>query len=156
MAAPGPDSGPRVRVAALVLVDGRVLLVRHHKEGETYHLLPGGGVESGETLEEALVRETREESGLTIRLVRPLFLSDTLAPDGGRHVVNITFLAEATGGVLTSTPEDPRVEGVDLVEPSRLAGVDLRPPLARQIADAVERGFPDGAVYLGPLWTEGA
>jgi 8-oxo-dGTP diphosphatase len=138
-----------------MLIEGRILLVRHRAGGSAYHLLPGGGLEAGETIDEALQREVSEETGLTCRLLRPLFINDTLFPNGGKHVVNLTFLAEATGGEITETPRDRRVEGVELVRPEDLDEIDLRPPLARQIVEAADRGFDVPARYLGPLWTAG-
>ena len=51
---------PRIRVAGLLLQGGSVLLVRHQKGEDTYWLLPGGGVQYGESLEEALNRELLE------------------------------------------------------------------------------------------------
>ncbi len=50
LAARVPD-GPRVRVAALIVLDDRVVLVRHRARDSSYHLLPGGGVDYRETLE---------------------------------------------------------------------------------------------------------
>ena len=55
---------PRVRVSAILRWKGRVLLCRHEKPGKEYWLLPGGGVDGGETIIEALRRELREELGL--------------------------------------------------------------------------------------------
>jgi 8-oxo-dGTP diphosphatase len=153
LAAPAYDR-PRVRVAAVLLVGSRVVLARHRLGDRTYHLLPGGGVEEGETLEAALLREVREETGLECSLGRLLFLNDTIAPDGSRHVVNITFLAHVTGGMLAEHPQDPRVEGLDLMEPAEIAGIDLRPPLGRELAEAAKKDFAVGASYLGALWTE--
>ncbi len=48
---------------------------------------------------------------------RPLLISDTIDPRGPRHVINLTFLARRIGGAITETPDDPRVEAVDLVQP---------------------------------------
>lgn len=153
MAAPECDL-PRVRVAALIVIDGRVVLVRHRAGSSTYHLLPGGGVRHRETLEDALVREVAEETGLVVRMGRPLLISDTIDPHGQRHVVNLTFAADVVGGEITDTPADERVEAVDLVEPSSLSSLDLRPPFA----DALERivsGESVQAEYLGSLFSEG-
>lgn len=147
MAAPASDA-PRIRVAAIIELDGAVVLVRHRRGERTYHLLPGGGVARGETLAEALVREVAEETGLAIEVGRPAILSDTIDPSADRHVVNIAFLCRVTGGAVTHAPADPRVEAVDLVPPAELAGLDLRPPVAAEIAAALSPAEP-AAVYLG-------
>lgn len=152
LAAPACEH-PRVRVAALILIDGRVALVRHRKNGQTYHLLPGGGVDWGEPLFEALTREVAEETGLTLEVGRPLFINDTIDPDGERHVINITFAATVTGGSITDEPSDARVEAVDLVVPGELGSLDLRPPLAREIQTSLEGGPAYEATYLGSIFT---
>lgn len=54
------EQHPRVRVAAIIEQDGSVLMVRHEKGADTYWLLPGGGVDFGESLVTALERELRE------------------------------------------------------------------------------------------------
>lgn len=152
MEAAGCDA-PRIRVAALMLLDGKVVTVRHRAGEHRYHLLPGGGVGYGETLAEALIREVREETGLTVAVGDPVLLSDSIDPSGGRHVVNIVFLAERVGGVVTERPEDPRVEAVDLLEPEDLRGCDLRPPVADRITALLSD--PQGvgrAVYAGSAW----
>jgi len=63
--------GPRV--AAVIIKDNQILLMHRIKNGQEYFVFPGGGVEKGETLEEAIKREIREEFCLEIKLDQLLF-----------------------------------------------------------------------------------
>jgi len=111
-------------------------------------------VEYRETLEDALRREVAEETGLEVTVGDALFVSDTIDPSGRRHVVNITFLCDITGGQLSDAPSDPRIDGVDLVDPSELHDIDLRPPMAKSITDFIASGDVQQR-YLGSLFTPG-
>jgi hypothetical protein len=84
---------------------------------------------------------------------RPLVINDTIDPDSNRHIINITFDAHITGGSVTDTPADARVEAVELIDPSALSSLDLRPPLAHLVLEALRdpSGFP--TVYAGSLFT---
>ena len=147
------SEGPRVRVAAIVIRDGEILLVRHLKYGKTYWLLPGGGVDYGETIEEALVRELKEETNLDVVVDRPVLMNDSVPPDRHRHVLNIYFTARITGGTLLSEESTVLKEAkffpVETLLDLPLFYPDIRTPLL----DAYRRGFPK-TLYLGNVWTE--
>ncbi len=146
------SSGPRIRVAALMLLDGDVVLVRHRRGDESYHLLPGGGVDYRETLAAALQREVKEETGLRILVGRPILINDTIDPDGPRHVVNVTFIATIIGGSITLDPDDSRVEAVELVTPERLSSLDMRPPISAELRAALDASGEYQARYLGSVF----
>ena len=56
------------RVVALIADNGKLLLVHRWKNGYEYYVLPGGGIEPGETLEQACIREVMEETGLRVTI----------------------------------------------------------------------------------------
>jgi 8-oxo-dGTP diphosphatase len=71
--------------AAVIVHDGRVLMIRRRvAEGELSWQFPAGGIEAGETAEQAAVRETAEETGLTVEAVK--VLGERVHPKTGRHM----------------------------------------------------------------------
>ncbi len=54
------------RVGAVIIVDNKILLIHRFRDGQEYWVLPGGGVEDDESLEVALFREIKEETGLDL------------------------------------------------------------------------------------------
>ncbi len=86
---------------------GRILLVKHIRERGGFWqgkwICPGGELESGETIEEGIKREVREETQLEIDLVSPLHPFDRIVRSNDRvslHIIYIDYLARVTGGEL--------------------------------------------------------
>ena len=147
-------SEPRIRVSALLHRGDRILLCRHEKPGKEYWLLPGGGVNSGESLVDALRRELLEEVGIEeVPFEGPIAIVDSIAPVrsfAAKHVVHIIFSGDLEGRSLERvTSADAAVRGHRLFSLGELDEIVLHPPIQR----FVSRWRPgDPTVYLGPLW----
>ena len=146
---------PRIRAAALIVVERRVLLIRQEKDGRAYWLLPGGGVDSGESLTDALHRELSEELGIDddIPVEGPVCIVDSIAPNrhvSSKHVVHIIFAGDLTGRSLDAVrSEDVAVTGHRLFALDELDSIVLHPPIQRFL----RRWRPgDPVAYLGELW----
>ncbi len=89
--------------AAIITDKERVLMVRRRvKEGELSWQFPAGGVEDGETAEQAAVRETLEETGLTVKAVR--YLGDRVHPKSGKFMAYTA--CEVVSGTATVADDD--------------------------------------------------
>jgi 8-oxo-dGTP diphosphatase len=146
---------PRIRVSAILRWRGRILLCRHEKPGKEYWLLPGGGVNSGESLVDALHRELAEEIGIDEELPveGPVAVVDSIAPVRSfapKHIVHIIFAGDLGGRSLEAvTSQDAAVRGHRLFGVDDLEVVVLHPPIQRFL----RRWQPgDPVVYLGALW----
>jgi 8-oxo-dGTP diphosphatase len=146
---------PRIRVSAILRWHERVLLVRHEKAGKERWLLPGGGVNSGESLVDALHRELLEEVGIKDELPveGPVAIVDSIAPQrsfAAKHVVHIIFAGDLGDRSLEMvSSKDAAVRGHRLFGVGDLDEVVLHPPIQRFLG----RWRPgDPVVYLGPLW----
>ncbi len=94
------DTGPHIRnsAKAVIIEDGRLLVIVNQRENGRYHILPGGGQAGGETLHEALRRECLEELGAEIEIGGLLYLREYIShnhgfviDDGGAHQVEFMF-----------------------------------------------------------------
>jgi 8-oxo-dGTP diphosphatase len=100
------------RVRLVVPIDGRLAVIKRWRPGAgTYAVLPGGGLEPGETMEDAASREAIEELGIDVRVIR------VLADDTINGEVHTFVLCEPTGDGEFGTGEGDEYSGTR--DPSR-------------------------------------
>ena len=137
----------RIRAAAVVVHEGNLLLVRQTVHaGSTRWVLPGGGVDFGESLADAARREVHEETGLEVDIDKLLYVGDFIP--GDRHLLDAVFLAHLIGGKPTRQVKE--IDALRFVPLDEVPTLDTVPPAVfdRILADA-PLGFPNDAVYVG-------
>lgn len=131
---------PRVGVGGVVVKDGRVLLIRRGKEPLYGRwVVPGGTVELGESLEQALVRELEEETGLEVEPVAVLTVFDRILREGDRvvyHYVIVDYLCRWRSGEARAASDALEVAWAT---PGELAAYDLPPKALEVVEDAFRR-----------------
>lgn len=93
---PADGRGPALTVDVIIELDGGIVLIERRNPPHGW-ALPGGFVEYGETVEEAAVREAREETGLEVELVRQFHTYSDPARDPRQHTVAVVFIGRAVG-----------------------------------------------------------
>jgi ADP-ribose pyrophosphatase YjhB (NUDIX family) len=131
----------------VVIEDGSLLVLNQDTDTGRAWSLPGGKVEDGEAIGDALVREMREETGLDVEPGRLLYVCDHL-PGNGTHVVHLTFEARRAGGTLGDVVpglDTQPIRGVQFVPLAGLAALGF----GERFADLAMAGFPGAGSYMG-------
>lgn len=139
----------RIRVAGILMENDRLLLVAHKKNDSVYWLLPGGGVEFGESLKEALKREFMEELNIEVTVEELAMVFDSIDPEGSRHIVNICFNCSWPGGDI-KLGDDTRLHDFKFERIENLAAIQMIPPVGRKIAECISGELKE--IYSGKIW----
>ena len=140
-------SRPLLGVGALIFQNGLLLMIERGSEPyKGYWSLPGGAVETGELLEDAIRREVREETGLEVSVEHQFEVFERIARDAeGRaeyHYVLVDYICSVQSGDLRAGDD---AAGAAWVEESALDGMQITagslPVIRRAFAWAKERGL---------------
>lgn len=137
----------RQAVRAIVVRDGHLLVIHRNKFGQEYYILPGGGINPGESADQAIFRQLHQETSIAIVNPRVVIIEDAGDPYGMQHV----YLAQYVSGEPRLQPSAPEAEinslGQNLYSPQwlplhSLASVPFRSnALRRAVMQGLSRGF---------------
>lgn len=144
----------RQAARAIVIKDGNLLVMHRNKFGTEYDTLPGGNVEVGETLDQAVIRELFEETSVTVTNQRLVFVEEAGDPYGTQYI----YLCDYVSGEPQLAPDSEEIHinklGQNLYEPKwvTLAELPKLPFLSEKlktaILNATATGFPAEPVQI--------
>ena len=140
-----------ISAAALIVQHKRLLLVNHKKSGQyDFWLPPGGKLQGQESIFDCALRETLEETGLSVELDRIAYIAEYTEPD--YHFCKFFIHCKKFAGTLTLTnrePEETFLVDARFFAQTDLQGLEVRPAILQdRFWDDLEAGFP-GTRYLG-------
>ena len=136
----------QIRATGVLIEDGRILLVKQKVSAERPWSLPGGRLETGETLEEGVVREVHEETGLWTSVVGLLYICDTKALNPA--LLHVTFRLARVGGSLRLPSNEFDLNPIHDVKMVALRELALY-GFSQEFAALAQADFPDAGSYKG-------
>lgn len=136
----------KLRLTAIILHKNNILLVEQNVDNTRGWSLPGGGLEEGETLEEGIIREVIEETGITVKVNELLYLCDYIKDN--RHVVHMSFLAEAPNNEIGNTTpglEKNPIKSIAYVPIDELEAYGF----SKKFKELIKANFPNKGSYMG-------
>ena len=129
------NTGYNIGVGGAVVLDDRLLLVRRcSRHGRGNWQLPGGFIEPDETIEQAVVREVKEETGVDGEVLAVLGLRSRYDPDSGNGIYIVLVLRPVDGEPVADGREVDRAAYFSLEE---IRGLTPLPPVNWEIAQRV-------------------
>jgi ADP-ribose pyrophosphatase YjhB (NUDIX family) len=133
----------RVKVRAVIVRDGHLVVSRERRQGIERIFLPGGRVQDGESIIEALVREVREETKLEVMATRLLYVAEVVGMYGV-HDLNLVWLADPRDA-------DVAIGASGLVALDAELALSIMPPIVEQIRADARDGWEHAPRWLGNI-----
>lgn len=135
-----------IRVTGILIENKKILLVKQKVSDKRNWSLPGGKLEQGETIEQGIIREMKEETGLDVEIIRLLYLCDVSASNN--TLLHISFLLKRVAGNIelpTNEFESNPIYDVVFVPISDL----LEYGFNEKFLKLAQNGFVDSGIYAG-------
>lgn len=135
----------QIRVTGILIEEGKILLVQQKLKNREWSL-PGGRLEAGELVEEGLLREMIEETGLETEIIRLLYVCDK--PDVSPPMVHMTFLLKRINGTIvlpTNEFDDNPISDVKFVRIEDIPKYGF----SHKFQSIIQDDFPRSGNYMG-------
>ena len=122
----------RSRAAAIIIRDGKLLLMRRHKPGRDYYILPGGGVKLDESFPDACTREVKEETGLDVAGLQLVFTNFYRGLHEQYFLARVSEGEPRLGGMEADRNSPDDAYSLEWVGEKELAELNLLPAAAKR------------------------
>lgn len=138
-----------VRPAVLIIENQQVLTMQYNYGGQEVYNLPGGNLELGEYLCEALSREMQEELGIEVAVGEMILVGEVYFEDRKKHTLHLLFEGKITAGIPKLNPKETSALGIKWLNISDLEKVNLYPNLSKSIQEYLAGKL--GNKYIGKI-----
>ncbi len=138
-----------IRPAILIIENGQVLTMQYNYGGQEVYNLPGGNLELGEHLSDALAREMQEELGIEVLVGEMVLVGEVYFEDRKKHTLHLLFEGKITAGIPTLNPKETSALAIKWLTINDLEKVNLYPNLSKSIKDYLEEKLSNK--YIGKI-----
>lgn len=122
-----------IRPAILIIENQHVLTMQYNYGRQEVYNLPGGNLELGEYLSEALIREMQEELGIEVSVGEMILVGEVYFEDRKKHTLHLLFEGKITAGIPTLNPKETSALAVKWLDINDLDSLNIYPNLSKQI-----------------------
>lgn len=124
-----------IRPAILIIENQQILTMQYNYGGQEVYNLPGGNLELGEHLSDALAREMQEELGIEVSVGEMILVGEVYFEARKKHTLHLLFEGKITAGTPTLNPKETSALAIKWLAINDLNTVNLYPNLTKQIQD---------------------